>query len=296
MHPARIAARVGDELPFMATEELIVRAVRAGASRQDAHEVIRRHSIAAARSMKDEGRPNDMLERLAADPEFGVPLDDLHATLDAERFVGRAPQQVDEFLAEVVAPILAGVRRARRARGGARMTLAHLDHRPPAPACIGAARCAMSTSSVADRLLLVATDRVSAFDVVMHETVPFKGIVLTQMTAWWLRQLQPIVAHHMLGTAVEPLVEEFPALAPHRELLRGRMMVSPAHVGLSGRVRDARLHLRLGVEGVPRHRDARRRSAPARARARATGCSRRSSRPATKAEIGARREHHDRRR
>ena len=77
-----------------------------------------------------------------------------------------------------------------------------------------------------DRLLLVATDRVSAFDVVMHETVPFKGIVLTQMTAWWLRQLQPIVAHHMLGTAVDPLIEEFPALAGHRELLRGRSMVS----------------------------------------------------------------------
>ena len=107
MHPARIEARVRDELPFMATEELIVRAVRAGASRQDAHEVIRRHSIAAARAMKDEGHANDMLQRLALDPEFGVPLGDLTTTLDASRFVGRAPQQVDDFLAEVVAPILA---------------------------------------------------------------------------------------------------------------------------------------------------------------------------------------------
>ena len=107
VHPARIAARVRDELPFMATEELIVRAVRAGASRQDAHEVIRRHSIAAARAMKDEGHANDMLQRLALDPEFGVPLGDLTTTLDASRFVGRAPQQVDDFLAEVVAPILA---------------------------------------------------------------------------------------------------------------------------------------------------------------------------------------------
>lgn len=108
VHPARIAARVRDELPFMATEELIVRAVRAGASRQDAHEVIRRHSIAAARAMKDEGTRNDMLDRLAADPDFGVPLDDLSHALDAARFVGRAPQQVDDFLAEVIAPILAG--------------------------------------------------------------------------------------------------------------------------------------------------------------------------------------------
>ncbi len=106
VHPARIAARVNDELPFMATEELIVRAVRAGRSRQDAHEVIRRHSIAAARAMKDEGRANDMLDRLAGDLGFGVALDDIRAALDAARFVGRAPQQVDEFLAEVVDPIL----------------------------------------------------------------------------------------------------------------------------------------------------------------------------------------------
>ncbi|MFP5355869.1 MAG: phosphoribosylaminoimidazolesuccinocarboxamide synthase, partial [Gemmatimonadota bacterium] len=76
------------------------------------------------------------------------------------------------------------------------------------------------------RLLIVATDRVSAFDVVMRETVPFKGIVLTQLTAWWLRQLEPIVPHHMLSTAVDPLVDEFPALGPHRDILRGRVMVS----------------------------------------------------------------------
>ncbi len=107
VHPARIASRVADELPFMATEELIVRAVRAGRSRQDAHEVIRQHSIAAARAMKDEGRPNDMLDRLAGDAAFGVAMDDIRAALDASRFVGRAPQQVDEFLAEVVDPILA---------------------------------------------------------------------------------------------------------------------------------------------------------------------------------------------
>ncbi|MCC6927513.1 MAG: phosphoribosylaminoimidazolesuccinocarboxamide synthase [Gemmatimonadaceae bacterium] len=77
-----------------------------------------------------------------------------------------------------------------------------------------------------DRLLLVATDRVSAFDVVMRETVPFKGIVLTQLTAWWLKQLEPIVPHHMLGTAIDPLVDEYPALGPHREVLRGRVMLS----------------------------------------------------------------------
>ena len=108
VHPARIRARLAEELPFMATEELLVRAVRAGGDRQEAHEVIRRHSVEAARAMKHEGRPNDMLVRLAADPAFSVGMDDLQAATDARRYVGRAPEQVDEFLAEVVEPILAG--------------------------------------------------------------------------------------------------------------------------------------------------------------------------------------------
>jgi adenylosuccinate lyase len=112
VHPNRIRRRVDDELPFMATEEIIVRAVRAGGDRQAVHEVIRRHSVEAARALKDGGAPrNDLLERLAADPEFtalGLSMDDLHAATEPTRFVGRAPRQVDEFLAEVVEPILAG--------------------------------------------------------------------------------------------------------------------------------------------------------------------------------------------
>ncbi len=106
VHPARIRARLNEELPFMATEALIVRAVNAGGDRQAVHEVIRVHSIAAARAMKDEGKPNDMLARLAKDPAFPVPSEDLAAVTDPMRFVGRAPQQVEEFLAEVVQPIL----------------------------------------------------------------------------------------------------------------------------------------------------------------------------------------------
>ncbi len=107
VHPARIRRRVDDELPFMATEELIVRFVRAGGDRQEAHELIRGHSIAASTAVKDGAPRNDMLERLAADPAFGIPLSDLQAAADPIRFVGRAPQQVDEFLSEVVAPWLA---------------------------------------------------------------------------------------------------------------------------------------------------------------------------------------------
>ena len=107
VHPARILARVNDELPFMATEALLVRAVEAGGDRQKAHEIIRTHSIAAARAMKDDGAKNDMLERLGRDPAFGVSIKDLQASTDRRRFVGRAPEQVDEFLQEVIAPILA---------------------------------------------------------------------------------------------------------------------------------------------------------------------------------------------
>jgi adenylosuccinate lyase len=109
VHTARIRQRVADELPFMATEALIVRAVQAGGDRQAVHETIRRHSIAAARAVKDAGARNDMLERLAADPEYGLPIEDLRAVADPRRFVGRAPEQTDEFLAEIVDPILAGV-------------------------------------------------------------------------------------------------------------------------------------------------------------------------------------------
>jgi adenylosuccinate lyase len=112
VHPARIRRRIDDELPFMATEEIILRFVRAGGDRQEAHELIRGHSIAAARAVKDGAPRNDLLERLAADPAFGVPLEDLQAAAEPNRFVGRAPQQVDDFLDEVVAPWLAGGRDA----------------------------------------------------------------------------------------------------------------------------------------------------------------------------------------
>jgi adenylosuccinate lyase len=105
VHPERIRSRVAAELPFMATEELLVRAVRAGGNRQAAHEVIRRHSVETAAAVKN-GAPNDLLERLAGDAGFGVPLSDLRDAASAERYVGRAPQQVDDFLADVVQPLI----------------------------------------------------------------------------------------------------------------------------------------------------------------------------------------------
>jgi adenylosuccinate lyase len=108
VHPARIRRRLEDELPFMATEQLLIRAVRAGGDRQEAHERIRKHSIEAARAIKEGAEHNDLLERLAKDKGWKVPLRDMREALDPASFVGRAPQQVDEFLREVVSPLLEG--------------------------------------------------------------------------------------------------------------------------------------------------------------------------------------------
>jgi phosphoribosylaminoimidazole-succinocarboxamide synthase len=76
-----------------------------------------------------------------------------------------------------------------------------------------------------DRVLLVATDRVSAFDVVMAEAIPHKGAVLTQLTAWWLQQLEGRVAHHLLSADADAIVGDVPALDPYRRMLTGRAML-----------------------------------------------------------------------
>ena len=105
VYPKVIAADLAAELPFMASENILMAAVAAGGDRQDLHERIRRHSQAAGAVVKQEGGRNDLLDRLAADPAFAEV--DLKAALEPSQFVGRAPQQVDEFLEEVVAPIRA---------------------------------------------------------------------------------------------------------------------------------------------------------------------------------------------
>ena len=76
-----------------------------------------------------------------------------------------------------------------------------------------------------DRLLLVATDRVSAFDVVMNEAIPHKGAVLTQLTSWWLRQLEGEIHHHMLSANVDEIINVIPSLEEHRAMLAGRAML-----------------------------------------------------------------------
>tara|TARA_B100000945_G_scaffold198631_1_gene159692 strand:- start:4826 stop:6196 length:1371 start_codon:yes stop_codon:yes gene_type:complete len=102
-YPKVIAKNLNDELPFMATENILMAAVAAGGDRQDLHERIRQHSQAAAAEVKQQGKPNDLLDRLVQDEAFaGI---DLSALMDPMQFVGRAPEQVDEFIVEVIQPI-----------------------------------------------------------------------------------------------------------------------------------------------------------------------------------------------
>jgi adenylosuccinate lyase len=106
-----IQQHVDREMPFMATERWLMQAVAAGGDRQTLHEVIRRHSLAVAEAVRA-GAPNDLLARLAGDPAFhGVSEATLRAELDPHRFVGRAPQQVDEFLGDFLHPLLERARK-----------------------------------------------------------------------------------------------------------------------------------------------------------------------------------------
>lgn len=103
VYPQVIAKNLNEELPFMATENILMAAVEAGGDRQELHEHIRRHSQDAAKMVKQEGAANDLLDRLKEDAAFAKV--DFAKTVDASQFVGRAPEQVDEFLAEIIAPI-----------------------------------------------------------------------------------------------------------------------------------------------------------------------------------------------
>ena len=103
VYPATIAAHIAAELPFMATENILMAAVREGGDRQDLHERIRRHSQAAAQQVKEFGRPNDLIDRLKNDQVFDSV--DIDAELNPAAFIGRAPQQVDEFIEAEVDPV-----------------------------------------------------------------------------------------------------------------------------------------------------------------------------------------------
>ncbi len=119
VYPKVIEQRVMRELPFMATENIMMDAVKKGGDRQQLHERLREHSIAAARVVKEEGGDNDLIDRICGDSAFGLERWEIEKVLEPKNFVGRAPQQVEEYLDQVVEPVL----RANQDQLGARAQL-----------------------------------------------------------------------------------------------------------------------------------------------------------------------------
>ena len=107
VYPKVIRQRILSELPFMATENILMDAVKKGGDRQELHERIRIHSMEAGRAVKEEGKPNDLIERIVADETFQLSMDEVQKILKPENFIGRADQQVSDFVAEYVEPVLA---------------------------------------------------------------------------------------------------------------------------------------------------------------------------------------------
>ncbi len=106
VHPKVIEKHILEELPFMASENIMMDAVKRGGNRQELHERIRVHSIEAGRQVKDLGKPNNLIDLIAADPMFGMTKEELTAHLEPKNYIGRCPQQVDDFLKTCVNPVL----------------------------------------------------------------------------------------------------------------------------------------------------------------------------------------------
>tara|TARA_Y100000996_G_scaffold358626_1_gene300373 strand:+ start:5642 stop:7063 length:1422 start_codon:yes stop_codon:yes gene_type:complete len=106
VNPEVIRRNLAEHLPFMATETILMNAVSRGGDRQELHESIRKHSMAAARRMKEEGADADLLDRIAEDESFALSMEELQQMTDPMRFVGRAPSQVERFIESAVAPVL----------------------------------------------------------------------------------------------------------------------------------------------------------------------------------------------
>lgn len=107
VYPNVIAKRIGEELPFMATEEILMECVKAGGNRQELHEAIRQHSMESAKAVKERGERNDLIDRIKSDPKFAAVKNVIDGIMRPENFVGRAPQQVTDFMAEYIDPLFA---------------------------------------------------------------------------------------------------------------------------------------------------------------------------------------------
>lgn len=108
VYPKMVERRIMNELPFIASENILMDAVKKGGDRQELHELIREHSIAAGKRVKEEGLDNDLIERIANDSRFGLSRDEIVTNLDPKNYTGRSEHQVEEFIRDVIDPILAG--------------------------------------------------------------------------------------------------------------------------------------------------------------------------------------------
>ena len=106
VYPKVVEQRVMKELPFMATENIMMSAVKKGGDRQELHERLRTHSIAAAKVVKEEGKENDLIERICADSSFMLTREEVDAILKPENFIGRSVEQVEEYIAGCIQPVL----------------------------------------------------------------------------------------------------------------------------------------------------------------------------------------------
>ena len=106
VYPKMIEKHINDELPFMATENILMEAVKRGGDRQELHEKIRTYSMEAGRKVKELGEENDLIDRICSDPEFNLNKNEITSVLKAENYIGRSEKQVEEFINEDVLPIL----------------------------------------------------------------------------------------------------------------------------------------------------------------------------------------------
>ena len=106
VYPKVIEKRLMSELPFMATENIMMDAVKAGGDRQELHEKIRTLSMEAGRNVKEEGKDNNLLELIAEDPSFNMTLAELKESMDPSKYIGRSAVQVERFVKDVVGPVL----------------------------------------------------------------------------------------------------------------------------------------------------------------------------------------------
>ena len=268
-----IRRHVAEQMPFMATERWLMLGTAAGGDRQTLHEVVRKHSLAVAETVS-RGEPNTLLDRLGSDPAFrGVSTAALQAELEPDNYTGRAAQQVGEFIEDYLLPLWLRARpfavRSRAGGGEGMKTGAAAsdttltESRLPLP-LLRRGKVREVYEVDAGHLLVVASDRVSAFDVVMREAIPRKGAVLTQISAFWFELLADVFPSHYVTARTSEILEQVPRLDGLEEQIAGRAMLVRRAEPVPFECVVRGYHLGIGLGGVSEPGNAGRRAAATR--------------------------------